>query len=255
MDRSRSVTKKFIYKNSILILLLFLISIIVLIPYFMEGGPNIFYLEYSFNVLLLVIIYLVSKQRVLFLSALLLFIIVSSFHTFDYITENAHPFILALIAECLFYSIGTVSVIIHMLVDKRVNITKIYSAVCAYILIAFTWAMFYTIIELAHPGSFIFSHQPDFDPTKMSLYRFYYIQFLYYSFVTLSTLGFGDITPITHQARIVSSLQAVVGQLYLSILIAHLVGIHLARIYLTYLRKNKYCREIGRRTMKKKGNR
>ncbi|MEE9226447.1 MAG: potassium channel family protein, partial [Acidobacteriota bacterium] len=52
--------------------------------------------------------------------------------------------------------------------------------------------------------------------------------FVYYSFVTLSTLGYGDITPVTPPARAFSFLEAVTGQLYLAVLIAGLVGIHIS---------------------------
>jgi hypothetical protein len=53
--------------------------------------------------------------------------------------------------------------------------------------------------------------------------------FIYYSFVTMSTLGYGDITPISNPARSLSLLEAVVGQLYIAILIAKLVGMHIAQ--------------------------
>ena len=50
----------------------------------------------------------------------------------------------------------------------------------------------------------------------------------YYSFVTLTTLGFGDITPVTEFARRLTTAEAVIGQLFLAIFIARLVGLHLA---------------------------
>jgi hypothetical protein len=53
--------------------------------------------------------------------------------------------------------------------------------------------------------------------------------FIYYSFVTMSTLGYGDITPISNSARSLSLLEAVVGQLYIAVLIARLVGMHIAQ--------------------------
>jgi uncharacterized membrane protein len=53
--------------------------------------------------------------------------------------------------------------------------------------------------------------------------------YLYFSFVTLSTLGYGDVTPVSHLARSMAILIAVTGQLYMTILIAMLVGKFLAR--------------------------
>jgi hypothetical protein len=53
--------------------------------------------------------------------------------------------------------------------------------------------------------------------------------FIYYSFVTQTTLGYGDFTPITAPARSLSLLEAVFGQLYLAVLIARLVGLHITQ--------------------------
>lgn len=53
--------------------------------------------------------------------------------------------------------------------------------------------------------------------------------FSYYSFVTITTLGYGDVTPVSTQARSLALLEAVLGQLYIAILIARLVGSHLAQ--------------------------
>jgi voltage-gated potassium channel Kch len=53
--------------------------------------------------------------------------------------------------------------------------------------------------------------------------------FSYYSYVTLTTLGYGDITPISTQARSLALLEAIMGPLYLAILVARLVGIHIAQ--------------------------
>lgn len=53
--------------------------------------------------------------------------------------------------------------------------------------------------------------------------------FTYYSYVTLTTLGYGDITPISTPARSLALLEAMMGQLYLAVLIARLVGIHIAQ--------------------------
>jgi voltage-gated potassium channel Kch len=53
--------------------------------------------------------------------------------------------------------------------------------------------------------------------------------FIYYSFVTITTLGYGDITPITGVARAFSMLEAIVGQIYLVVLVARLVGVNITQ--------------------------
>jgi hypothetical protein len=55
------------------------------------------------------------------------------------------------------------------------------------------------------------------------------IAFTYYSFVTLTTLGYGDINPLSPQAGTLAILEAIIGQLYLAVLIARLVGMHISQ--------------------------
>jgi len=92
---------------------------------------------------------------------------------------------------------------------------RIFGAVNVYFLIGLTWSFFYSIIHALSPASFAVT-SPD------SSY------FLYYSYVTLSTLGYGDITPLTPVARSFAYMEAMIGQLYLAVLIARLVGQHIA---------------------------
>ena len=51
--------------------------------------------------------------------------------------------------------------------------------------------------------------------------------FVYYSMVTLTTLGYGDITPLSASARALAAMEALVGQIYLTVIIARLVGLHM----------------------------
>ena len=59
-------------------------------------------------------------------------------------------------------------------------------------------------------------------------HRLHFPSLLYYSLVTLTTLGYGDITPLTPFSRTLASMQAVFGQVYLAVLVARLVGMHIA---------------------------
>ena len=80
------------------------------------------------------------------------------------------------------------------------------------------WALVYTFLDLIDPASFnLPGGQGDF------------LLFEYYSFVTLTTLGYGDITPVSRVAQTVSVLEAVVGQLYLVVVIASFVGMYISK--------------------------
>jgi hypothetical protein len=83
-----------------------------------------------------------------------------------------------------------------------------------YLLAALMWAFVYTFLELIDPASF---------NIDMSRSQDYLLVFQYFSFVTLTTLGYGDITPVTEVAKAITVLEAVVGQLYLVVAVAWLV--------------------------------
>lgn len=107
----------------------------------------------------------------------------------------------------------------YLFKEDEITIDVIMGAICGYFLIGLLWNNAYALLEILEPNSFQLSkfHEsggPDF---------------IYYSFVTLTTLGYGDITPISTPAQSLSLLEAVMGQLYLAILVARLVGIHIAQ--------------------------
>ncbi len=96
------------------------------------------------------------------------------------------------------------------------NANRLVGAVCIFLLIGVIWALTYTVVELLAPGSFIglaASTQTGWDSS-----------WLYFSFVTLTTLGYGDISPVSALAQALSYLQAVVGQFYVAVLVAGLVS-------------------------------
>ncbi len=82
------------------------------------------------------------------------------------------------------------------------------------------WAFVFSVLESIHPGSFAVGE------VQIEAGR---SLFIYYSFVTITTLGYGDITPITATANSFSFLEAVTGQIYLVVLVARLVGMHIAQ--------------------------
>lgn len=99
----------------------------------------------------------------------------------------------------------------------RVGVDTICGAIAAYLLIGVVWAVCYGVIEALAPGSFGFTER------ELSTV---WTQLLYYSLVTLTTLGYGDITPVGGVARMWSALESVTGTLYLAVLIARLVSLY-----------------------------
>ena len=128
---------------------------------------------------------------------------------------------LVLMAGFLALTAGTI--LYDVFQGKRVDSDKILGAICAFLLIGVVWAFLYALTEIAQPASFRVSEldSGSLSPSRMSTS-------VYFSFVTLTTLGYGDISPVSQIARTLAFLEAITGQLYLTILIARLVGLHLS---------------------------
>ena len=114
-------------------------------------------------------------------------------------------------------SLTVVLIIFHVLRAERITSQKIYGALSAYLLIGFVWALLFMILEFLIPGSFRMGQQKDLLTSQM----------FYYSFVTLTTLGYGDVVPILPAARSMAALEALTGQLYLVVVVARLVALHI----------------------------
>lgn len=99
--------------------------------------------------------------------------------------------------------------------QHRVTKDVIMAAVCGYFLLGFMWSFIYFFVEAVLPGSFQLAQGASDADTK----------FIYFSFVTMTTVGYGDVLPLSNAARSLAILEAVMGQLYLAVTIARLVGI------------------------------
>lgn len=108
----------------------------------------------------------------------------------------------------------TTVILVQVFRPGAVTLHRILGAVAAYLLLGLVWAQAYQLVALAHPGAFAGAHQ---DGAASAL--------VYFSFVTLTTTGYGDITPVHISARSLVNLEALIGQLYPAILLARLVSL------------------------------
>lgn len=106
--------------------------------------------------------------------------------------------------------------------SHTVTTELIFGAINVYLMVGLAFAFVYSLLEFAQPGSF--TGLGGYSGKQGSVN-----QFMYFSFITLSTLGYGDITPLTPFASTASYVQAIFGQLYLAILVARLVGLYISR--------------------------
>jgi hypothetical protein len=124
----------------------------------------------------------------------------------------------------LFLALVVVAILAHVFKSMRITRETIAGAVCAYLLIGAMWAHVFSVIENVSPNSFADNSIEAYAASGPEPMRNRADRFTYFSFVTLTTLGYGDITPMTRAAKNLAALEAIFGQLYLAILIARLVG-------------------------------
>ena len=103
--------------------------------------------------------------------------------------------------------------------EKRVNADTIKGGISVFFLIGTVWALLYNMVYLLDPDAFSSSVE------TLELFE----SMFYFSFTTLTTLGYGDITPVSNLARTLANLEAIAGMMYPSIFIARLVGLYTAQ--------------------------
>lgn len=134
----------------------------------------------------------------------------------------------ALLLMTLFLLYTTVTVLLHVFAEERVTLDTLSGALCVYLLMGYLWSGLYGLIYLLAPGSF---HLPMWwTPGKeQGIAIDVPVNLMtYFSFATLTTLGYGDVLPISGAARAATILEAVLGQFYLAVLVARLIGLHVA---------------------------
>lgn len=106
---------------------------------------------------------------------------------------------------------------------QKVSQHTINAAICVYLSLGLAWGMAYIVLETLAPSGFLLAELVK-EPQALMM------EMLYYSIVTLTTLGYSDVTPITPLAKKLSVLEAIVGQVYLAVLVARLVSLNTTQV-------------------------
>ncbi|NER82950.1 MAG: two pore domain potassium channel family protein [Leptolyngbya sp. SIO1D8] len=110
---------------------------------------------------------------------------------------------------------GAAYLISHdILTTPRVTADTVQGGISVYLLIGFAWALFYGMVATLDPNAF----------SQPLLLQESYLRALHFSFTTLTTLGYGDIVPVSEVALVLTNLEAILGQMYPAVFISVLVG-------------------------------
>ena len=219
MDYRRNEEGALISYSSLLISLL---ALIVISPLAHHLTGSIL-TELLFTSILLLSIYIVSNNKRVLLIGTALIVPALLFSWISIIDETVWMKIISKGLTALFILYTIVILSKRVFFSKKVHPHLIHGALCIYLLTGILWAIVYALINIIDPNSFNFpnhllnTHNPED-------FKAQFEHFLYYSYVTLTTLGFGEITPVSALTRSLSALEAITGQFYIATLVASLVA-------------------------------
>ena len=214
-----SLTKAF-YKDRFLFLIVFMVALIVLGP-FIQGfiGLRLF-MEVFFSIIFIATIYSASQKRLhIVIAAILLLPALVAVWTPDIPRHNT-LLTIGYLCGLIVLAFAIISILNLIFTEETVTRQTISAAVAVYLLIALMWTFIYRLLENLFPGSFAVAHDGLHSAENV---------YLYFSLVTITTLGYGDITPIGSQAIALSVLEAIIGQIYLVVVVAWFVGLYVSK--------------------------
>jgi hypothetical protein len=206
-------------KERFFILLCLVLGLLVLVPILNRFVAARIFLDIFLTALVISMAYTISPKKGYLAAGALMAIVMPVSLWMQYAYPYKPIAAIGMLAGVLFGAMVVASIVGFMLRSEAVNRELICAAILLYLLAALMWAFLYTFLELVDPTSF---------NINLSEPQGYLLVFQYYSFVTITTLGYGDIAPVTEVAKAFSVLEAVVGQLYLMVAVAWLVGMHVS---------------------------
>ena len=200
-------------------LLLSLVALILIYPYLTEDRLSKVILGLLYALVLLGGAHAVGRDRRKLVAGLGLAVIAIGLQWAFLATHDVWLQRLMGMTYALFLLFTIGEVLAYILRKGPITADKLHGALAGYIMLAFLWAFFYALIESFTPGSFALGGAHLGEPSG-------FMHILYFSFTTLTTTGFGDITPISDQARSFVIIEEFVGVFFVGILIARLAGLY-----------------------------
>jgi hypothetical protein len=192
-----------------------LLLLLVLVPIFGASQTGRIVVNVMNISILFAAVVAVGRTPRLYAIALLLGLPVAGFQVAGIVRAEPEYLMLSWAFGACFYFWTVTLLLRYVLLPEVMNANKLYGAGAIYLMLGVMWAYFYGVIQYFYPGSFA----PAGAPLNL-------LDLLYFSFTVLTTVGFGDIVPVHPVARGLTTLEQVVGVLYVAILIARLSGMY-----------------------------
>lgn len=200
-------------------LLIFLLAYLFISPFLPTNTTATILIQGWLSIMLFFAANAVQKhnnQRSLALGVMAVSLILHWLGIFEVLPYSATG---AMVLFIIFYSFLIVAFTKQLLLSKQVSGGVIMASLCLYLVIGLLWGSAYALIAVLHEGAFSGALLENAATSEIHLYN-------YFSMVTLTTLGYGDITPQIPEAASLCQMEAIVGQFYTAVLVAWLVGMY-----------------------------
>jgi len=201
-------------------LLVALVVLLIFAPFVeeLEGGHLI--LSALFSLVLLAAVFAVAdRKRTLAIAVVLVVPAITARWISQFRPDLVHPPVF-LICALLLLGFVIAHLLLFILRAPVVTVEVLCASVAAYLMLGLMWTVAYWLVDQLTPGG-AFSFNTDRGVHSMNGFTGFY-----FSFITLSTVGYGDITPVSQAARWLAALEAMTGLLYVAVLIARLVSLY-----------------------------
>jgi hypothetical protein len=195
-----------------------LLALIISLPFLehLERGPTIANVLQLF--VLLAAVAAIGKNVRSFVVAICLAMPALAFHLVGIITGEEYYLTLSRVCSVLFYVLTIAHLLYYVFQPEVMDADKLFGAASVYLMLGVTWAYLYSLIVAANPEAF--------RGLETNGLVNIMIQLIYFSFTTLTTVGYGDITPATSLTRMLANMEQITGTLFVAILIARLAGVY-----------------------------
>jgi hypothetical protein len=227
MESNRVTSLKLVLRSKYLYLLVCFIVLFLVYPFLEIDTHGIDFLDIFSSAMLMTVIYAASRNKRYLATGILLAVPALIVNWVYYLVNRRELDIAGDVLFALFFLFAAFIILKEVFRTEKVNFDCIMAAICVYLLIPMIFAQLFSAIEGGTSGSFRPMVHTTHKMSSLPPDRADHADLLYHSLITLTTLGYGDIVPATPPARSLSAVEAVVGVLYLTVLVARLVGLHI----------------------------
>ncbi len=215
-----NVSNKFLTSSNSALLLLVIFNIFF-IPFFpIEWHRFLYSLCFTFIFLLSALALGKDRSKVFYIAITVIII--------EWLSELLNLSILktvSLLSNIIFFDLIVVLFIMQIARAKTVTPQVIMESINGYLMLGMSFSILIALVCVIDPNAFSFKHLAETTDSSIS----YVSNYIYFGFVTLSTLGYGDVVPLTSAARSLSIFTSITGQMYVAIIIAALVSKYLSQ--------------------------